>query len=142
MNPPRGAEVVKEGGGGIQTFGKSGCSVLEMFVMAHRSEKGGKVGLPGWPEFRHPTASFSKTIFPSADWPITIAKMKALWAVLLVTLLTGMGQGLAMVALSLLLSGLYSSPRFLLLAGGGWGGSETSLRFNSPEQLFYILFRP
>lgn len=43
--------------------------------------------------------------------------MKALWAVLLVTLLTGMEQGLAVVPLFLLLCGLYSSPRSLLLVG-------------------------
>lgn len=115
-DPPRGAEIANSARGGKQTFGKSGCSVLEMFVMAHRSEKG-RWGSLGGRSPSTPAPWCSKTIFPSADWPITIAKMKALWAVLLVTLLTGMEQGLAVVPLFLLLCGLYSSPRSLLLAG-------------------------
>lgn len=86
------------------------------------------MGLSGWAEY--PLAVQRQFLLPP-DWPITIEKMKALWAVLVVTLLAGMDQGLSGGA-----SRPHSSPGSL--AGWDWDSSDASLRVISPEQLFSL----
>lgn len=116
MDPPQGAEIANSVGRGKQAFGKSGCSILEMFVMAHRSEKGSKVGFSGWPEFLHPRPLVFKDNFSLRRLANHNCEDEG-----------SVGRAVGHIAdrygartcygASLLLCGLCSSPRSLLLAG-------------------------